>query len=255
METLFDLSVTKVIAANRLLRSQVGVTVHRYNRECWGLSLKVAGKTVYYDEMGNEVLSNGLHPVILPKGSTYHWKCVEPGECLVIEFDAEQTGKVPLGIHVLDSSMLTGLFSQLERKLLSKHPAAGMECKALMYQALVNLAKAVAKDYISPSKQHLVQPAVDYMSSFYYDTRINNDFLAQQCRISTVYFRKSFEKVYGIAPMKYLQNLRMEKAKAILASDYESIEQVGRSVGYNSIYHFSKMFKQYTGLSPRQYKK
>ena len=56
-------------------------------------------------------------------------------------------------------------------------------------------------------------------------------------------------------PKKYLHNYRIDKAKAILLSDYETIEQVAFSVGYNSIYHFSKMFKTYTGKSPSEYAK
>ena len=43
--------------------------------------------------------------------------------------------------------------------------------------------------------------------------------------------------------------------QAILKSDYDTIEQVALSVGYNSIYHFSKMFKLYTGKSPLEYGK
>jgi len=52
-----------------------------------------------------------------------------------------------------------------------------------------------------------------------------------------------------------LNNIRINKAKSILLSDYESISQVAESVGYNSIYNFSKMFKQYTGKGPTEYKK
>ena len=73
--------------------------------------------------------------------------------------------------------------------------------------------------------------------------------------MSTVYFRRTFVSVYGISPIKYLHNFRMEKAKAILRSDFETIEQVALSVGYNSIYHFSKMFKVYSGISPLEYSK
>ena len=73
--------------------------------------------------------------------------------------------------------------------------------------------------------------------------------------MSTVYFRRTFTSVYGISPIKYLHNFRIEKAKAILKSDYDTIEQVALSVGYNSIYHFSKMFKLYTGKSPLEYAK
>lgn len=73
--------------------------------------------------------------------------------------------------------------------------------------------------------------------------------------MSTVYFRKTFASMYGVSPMKYLHNFRIKKAEAILLSDYESIEQVAFSIGYNSIYHFSKMFKNYTGQSPTEYAK
>ena len=64
-----------------------------------------------------------------------------------------------------------------------------------------------------------------------------------------------FFKVYGASPIHYLSEFRIKKAKSILKSDYDSIEQVAQSVGYNSIYHFSKMFKQYVGVSPTEYAK
>jgi phosphoglycerol transferase MdoB-like AlkP superfamily enzyme len=51
------------------------------------------------------------------------------------------------------------------------------------------------------------------------------------------------------------EHSRLNKAKAILLSDYETIEQVSISVGYNSIYHFSKMFKKYVGINPSEYAK
>ena len=93
------------------------------------------------------------------------------------------------------------------------------------------------------------------MTSYYFDSTITNNVLSNLCEMSTVYFRKNFENTYGIPPIKYLHNFRINKAKAILHSDYESIEQVALSVGYNSIYHFSKMFKIYTGKSPSEYAK
>ena len=92
-----------------------------------------------------------------------------------------------------------------------------------------------------------------YISENYFDGNITNTSLAELCGISTVYFRKTFKSVYGISPIKYLHDFRIKKAKAILLSDYESIEQVALSVGYNSIYHFSKMFKTYTGTNPSEY--
>jgi len=54
-------------------------------------------------------------------------------------------------------------------------------------------------------------------------------------------------------PIAYLNHIRIEKAKELLLGDYQSIEQVSLAVGYNSIYHFSKIFKQKTGVCPSQY--
>jgi AraC-like DNA-binding protein len=56
-------------------------------------------------------------------------------------------------------------------------------------------------------------------------------------------------------PIRYLHDYRVQRAKDILSSDYDSVTQVAESVGYNSVYHFSKMFRLYTGISPTEYAK
>ena len=53
--------------------------------------------------------------------------------------------------------------------------------------------------------------------------------------------------------MEYLHMLRMKKAAEMLKTDYDSIDSISISVGYNSIYHFSKMFKKHFGISPSKY--
>ena len=120
---------------------------------------------------------------------------------------------------------------------------------------MLQLVRSVSKEYVSKGKQQLVQPAVDYISEHYFDPDINNDRLARLCGISTVYFRKCFEALMGVPPIRYLHDFRIQRAKDILSSDYGSISQVAGSVGYRSVYHFSKMFKTYTGLNPTEYAK
>ena len=79
--------------------------------------------------------------------------------------------------------------------------------------------------------------------------------LAELCGVSTVYFRKLFDSVYGVPPIRWLNTLRMERACAMLESDYESIGQIAESVGCTSIYHFSRSFRAHTGVSPSEYAK
>lgn len=250
----FDITILKVVAANRLYNTPASGTVYRRNRKRWAVALKRSGKT-YYTVNGTQVLSDSQHPVILPKGCSYSWRCVEEGECLIIEFDALQAQSHILSFTLTDNSFFINDFLKIQKMLPLSTPEAGLESVYSLYGLLLQLCKTVQKEYIPRDKPQLLRPALDYIAESYYLPDITNDRLAQLCGISTVYFRKCFEAVCGVSPIRYLHDFRIRKAKDLLSSDYGSIGQVAESVGYNGIYHFSKMFKLYTGMSPTEYAK
>lgn len=249
-----NLTVTEVVAANRLYNTVSEQLIWRQSRSRWGLVLKRTGKTIYTSE-GTQVLSDRHHPVLLPKGSCYSWQCVEAGECLIIEFDAPQTGTHAMPFTVSDSTFIEKGFLEIQKRLHDPVPESRLEVIYRLYGLLLQLVKSTVKEYVPRAKQQLLQPAMDYICENYFDPAIGNDRLAAMCGISTVYFRKSFEAAYGMPPIRYLHEYRIQRAKDILSSDYGSISQVAESVGYRSVYHFSKMFKLYTGQSPSQYAK
>ncbi len=254
IDSVTNMTITKVVSANRLINSPVGITTYRHNRNGWAIALKLEGQTIYTVD-SETVLSDSLHPIILPKGCDYSWICKEPGECLMIEFESDSEETTFISFEINDNSTIVNAFSKIEKSLNKKKPYYQLECYNQIYGILLFLAKSVTKEPTHPKKYEILLPAIKYISENYFDSNITNSSLSEFCGISTVYFRKIFESVYGIPPIKYLHNFRIEKAKAILHSDFESIEQVALSVGYNSIYHFSKMFKQYIGMSPSEYAK
>jgi YesN/AraC family two-component response regulator len=74
--------------------------------------------------------------------------------------------------------------------------------------------------------------------------------------LSPVYISKIFKEETGESPINYLIKIRLEKAKDILLnSDSGSIKNIANQVGYDDVYHFSKLFKKYYGISPLYYKK
>ncbi len=75
--------------------------------------------------------------------------------------------------------------------------------------------------------------------------------LAQQAHLSASHFSAEFRRHFGIAPLQYQTQLRMEAAVYLLRDINLSIANIAERVGYPDIYHFSKIFKKYFNLSPR----
>ena len=65
------------------------------------------------------------------------------------------------------------------------------------------------------------------------------------------YFRRLFKEYSGDSPVEFRQKHRIEKAKQLLLSDEMlPVGVIAGELGFADIYHFSKTFKHYVGVSP-----
>lgn len=78
---------------------------------------------------------------------------------------------------------------------------------------------------------------------------------ADELGYSTSYLSQQFKNVYGISFTKYRNRIRLEKAKELLLQSDASVTEVAASVGYNDISYFTRIFKQYTKETPRDFRK
>ena len=73
------------------------------------------------------------------------------------------------------------------------------------------------------------------------------------------YVRKLFRREVGATPLEYLTSARMERAAAIILSGVQNrysnytVAQIAEMCGYLEPLYFSRVFKNYYGLSPSQY--
>ena len=79
--------------------------------------------------------------------------------------------------------------------------------------------------------------------------------MANYCKLSESYFSHMFKERMGLSPMQYLNNQRMEKAKDFLLSNSMTISNIAHLVGFDDPLYFSRVFKKYTGYSPKEYEK
>ena len=67
-------------------------------------------------------------------------------------------------------------------------------------------------------------------------------------------FTRRFRNATNTTPLKYLQNQRLSEAKTLLQNSNLSISETAYRVGYIDVSYFTKLFKEFAGLTPKQYR-
>jgi AraC-like DNA-binding protein len=79
--------------------------------------------------------------------------------------------------------------------------------------------------------------------------------VAREIGMSESGFRTKFRKTFGRSVGQYQQQLRMSRARVLLANSRKSVKEIAVECGYQSQTTFSNTFKRLDGLSPREYRR
>jgi len=79
--------------------------------------------------------------------------------------------------------------------------------------------------------------------------------LSARVHINKTYFVKRFKILFGVTPIRFIMNMRIEKSKQLILDNSLSMQQIAEAVGFNSLHYFSAAFKQSEGVSPTEYYK
>ena len=251
-DILSDLIIKKVHFTGTVY-NEAGTKRNKMQRSRWAIVQKYEGETEYYIN-GKTYISNKTRMVILPNGTVYDWVCKKSGSYIIAEFDSDKTFNdiLTFDISTQLSEKLLKSMKELEYKRTIHSPLCEIECIREIYGIILKLCESSPKEYTSSDGMKKITPAVEFIAK-HCDSNPSNDELSQMCGISTVYFRKLFSRHMGMSPVNYIHALRTEKAKELLCSDYGSITDIALSLGYPSIYDFSRTFKKYVGVSPKKF--
>jgi len=127
-------------------------------------------------------------------------------------------------------------------------------CKAKMIQLLY----LVFSEFDQPQKTGTPSLRLDIQNiKGYIDANAHQpmtlDFLSQYFYMNKFYLENQFKKQFGVSLMHYYYTVRFEKACQLLGEPYQ-IKQIAEMLGFDSIFSFSRFFKNFCGVSPSEYR-
>jgi transcriptional regulator GlxA family with amidase domain len=144
---------------------------------------------------------------------------------------------------------------------LSLHVLRRLRGHALARQVasimLVDESKSSQRPFMALARRFgdpLIDTAIEWM-----ERRLAGSFsaahLAEELHVSYRTLHRRFCAVTGMAPLAYLQALRVEQAKALLEETGQSTGQIAAAIGYDDDSAFRRIFARLTGITPAQYRK
>lgn len=81
------------------------------------------------------------------------------------------------------------------------------------------------------------------------------DELAREVHVSPFHFNRQFLAVFGVTPHQYRIQVRLDRAKQMLAKGDRSVTEVCMDVGFSSLGSFSTLFSRRFGETPSAYRR
>ena len=94
---------------------------------------------------------------------------------------------------------------------------------------------------------------LNYIDS-HFNEKITAEELAEYVKLNPRYLTALFKKEIGKTITEYITTMRVEVAQSLLARTEYTYAQIAYSLAFCSQSHFSKVFREHTGYTPRQYR-
>lgn len=159
------------------------------------------------------------------------------------------------GISTLNNtSGFKKMLLQMTQELATPSKNSDLICQNYLLNFLLTLSQRKKGNVIRVLSSSKIEPALNHMTNNYAKRSLSIHEYAQMCYISDSRFSHLFREVTGTTPHKYIELKRITNAKVLLADSDIKISEIASSVGFEDPYHFSRVFKKNTGISPTAYK-
>lgn len=207
---------------------------------------------------GEDQLLRARELLLIPSGQWHIQYADETVQFLTLAFLWEGQGLEALaGRPLKPGAEAERDLALLEQELQHEHSSRDEALHAALKLLLIHLRRQSSEPReprrASPGaaqlQRQLVDKAMQTVSARIHE-RLSVPELAAAVNVSQTHLTNLFQRYLGVSPAKYITRIRVEECKALLSRGDRSVGEIAESMGYSSIPHFCKQFRQWTGLSP-----
>lgn len=190
-------------------------------------------------------------------GELLDYRGINIGRDVMVRAVGEITGRefVPhFTQNVVFHSELAQSVGELYDAILSHAPVMKKE------ETFFFMLQQVLQEYVQPFEEadvtepdQQIRTLCTYMEE-HFDENITLDELLSMTNFGKSYLLRSFTKQVGVSPYRYLQTVRLDRAKKFLEQGILPIDAANMA-GFSDQSHFTNFFKEFIGLTPKQYQK
>ena len=122
----------------------------------------------------------------------------------------------------------------------------------IVYMLQLESRKLLIKNYDAHQTQHGLAAAIAFINDNLTKS-ISIKKVADIAYMSKSSFYRNFKNEFGMTPVEFIHQKRVELACNLLKKKQNSVTDVSYKLGYSSLSHFIKLFKDHMGITPKQY--
>ena len=208
-----------------------------------------------------EYTLNAGEAIFLSSGEIHYIKSEPASITAITLFDAALTA--PLTSHYqLCCAKLSGnydiadVFSRIQRERTEKKPFFEQQTCVLITELMIRIFRG---EHCMPAVSRQEHSSIDNYKNLLDEIDKNYNYItfsdaAAFMGLSEPYFSRFFRKISGMTFSRYLNMVRLEHAIAMLLENprKHSVTEIASLCGFETIRHFNRVFRDITGMSPRE---
>lgn len=143
------------------------------------------------------------------------------------------------------------LFESVFQKSTVRSPCAQAQLCASVQDILCRIISEHYRNALTEQNRY-AQAALFFMENNF-SRNISSLEIAQAVGVSASHLRSLFKKEYGVSLIQQLNSIRIQQAKTLLSSGMFTLAEIATACGFQNEYYFSRVFKQFVGISPGKY--